>query len=688
MIWRNRNFLLPAAWALLILPASAAEKPDLGRVTPVPASEPVPIEDFFRPRLLQEPRLNLAGTHVAAIVTVAEDRHQLLVYELKTRKGELVGGVGDRDIWQVNWLDDRRLVFQLSGLKLWGLALFAANVGSLKEAYPLMQYLGSSLVAVPEQTRLHPLVWNRYDALRSEHDLGVVTVNTDRHSGQFVDLLRAGFSSADVAEADRSNAEHMEAHWPVPDAGIVWHYQADREGNLAFALVDRDGRPSLSRLENGHWQDCPVNLDEIDVVGSGETPGQLIVTGPRQDGKPRALQNLDAATGRLGEVLLQDEAYDFSDGWLYRDPATLNVVGVVYQRNGPQVTWFSEDYRRLQKSLNALFPGLIVRIIGSDKAKKTFLLATFSDRQPVIYSWIDLENHTGGLIKNSSPWIDAKRMQPMTILEFTTRDGHRLDAYVTFPAGASKQNPPPLVVLPHGGPWARDTWGFDPEVQFLASRGYAVLQPNYRGSLGYGWRFPKEDEWDFIKMHDDVTDATRTLTASGLVDARRVAIMGGSFGGYLALSGVVREPTLYRCAISIAGVFDWEQQIRADKYYQYDDTRYGYLLRHLGDPIKDKEKFEAISPGRHVEQIRVPVFVAGGKEDQTVEITQSKRLVSALERNHVPHEVFFLHDEGHGMRHIANQTELYSRIEAFLAKNLAPVGAAAAVPAPASTGTP
>jgi dipeptidyl aminopeptidase/acylaminoacyl peptidase len=158
--------------------------------------------------------------------------------------------------------------------------------------------------------------------------------------------------------------------------------------------------------------------------------------------------------------------------------------------------------------------------------------------------------------------------------------------------------------------------------------------------------------------------------------------MGGSFGGYLAISGVVNEPALYRCAITIAGVFDWEQQIQDKKYNQYDSPAFGWLMRKLGNPKQQREKFDAISPGRHVDQIRVPVFVAAGKEDQTVDIEQSRALISALNKYQVPHEKLFASDEAHGMAHLDNRVELYTRIEAFLAKNLAPAKSTAPAPLP------
>jgi dipeptidyl aminopeptidase/acylaminoacyl peptidase len=266
-------------------------------------------------------------------------------------------------------------------------------------------------------------------------------------------------------------------------------------------------------------------------------------------------------------------------------------------------------------------------------------------------------------------------MRPEEVIKYKTRDGRVLDAYLTLPAGASKEHPVPLVVVPHGGPWLRETWGFDGEAQFLASRGYAVLKPNYRGSPGYNWMFPEEDEWDFLKMHYDVTDATKAALALGMLDPSRVAIMGGSFGGYLALQGVVLDPELYRCAVTIAGVFDWEKLISDKKWdfqHSASDPEFERLMYKLGDPKKYPEKFDKIAPVRHVDQIRVPVFVNHGGYDPIADITQSTDLISELDRHHVPYEKLIVTEETHGMAHLSNQVDLYSRIESFLGKYLNP----------------
>jgi dipeptidyl aminopeptidase/acylaminoacyl peptidase len=261
-------------------------------------------------------------------------------------------------------------------------------------------------------------------------------------------------------------------------------------------------------------------------------------------------------------------------------------------------------------------------------------------------------------------------MQRVQQFQYKTRDGYKVESYLTLPATASKEHPPALVVLVHGGPWVRDTMEWDPEVQFLASRGYAVFQPNYRGSSGYNWSFPPGDQWEFKKMHNDVTDGVKKLIASGLIDARRIAIMGASFGGYLSLCGATYEPGLYRCAITEAGVFDWKEMMRDARSNQYDSYRYEWFLRNLGDPKKQSDLFEDISPIRHVDQIKIPVLVAHGKEDGVVSIEQSTRLVAALKQAHVPCTVFFRSGEGHGMARLKNRTDYYTEVEKFLQDNL------------------
>ena len=672
-----RPLLLVAASAGL----SAATKIDLTRVTAVPANETIPIVDFVRPSLMERPELNPSGTHFAALVAFNEDQRRLLVSDLKTQQFEQLGGVGEQDITQMHWLNDQRVLVGIALLKRGEVGLYACNVPGLSRYYPLLQYVGASLVAVPPADRLHPLLWLHSHSMNSGNSGEAVNVNTDIQTGKIVNLLGTVTQSLDLPEIEEDNQRHISTRYAVLSGGLDAGFLADKNGRLAFGYTaTTNGIYSLHRLVGDRWEKCPINLDEIDVFGTGNRPGELLVRGPRPAQGPRPLQVMDAATGKPGQVLLQDKAYDF-DGWLYRDPASHEVVGAVYDGIGPQVAWFTEDYRELQKILDGFFPGLVVRILGSDEARKTFLVVTYSDRQPESYYTVNLGQHTVGPIKNSLPWLDPKRMQPMSPIKFKTRDGRRLDAYVTMPAGASKANPPPLVVLPASDRAARNIWGFSTDAQFLASRGYAVLQPNHRGSSGSGWMFPPEDAQALNKMQEDVTDAAKALSASGLVDGSRMAIMGVRFGASLAVSAVANEPTVFRCAVAVSGTYDWAEVIKASHFnlevaapYQANSAQ--TALDRLGEPRREPEKFDALSPLRRADQIRAPLYLVNGEFDSPEVIAQAKSLESALRRNSVPCELRLFRDESWAIRRLKNRLELYEHLEAFLEKNLAPKPAA------------
>jgi len=684
---RHKCHLLALAGLCLSSLLCAAEKLDLTRTEPVPDNVQIPIQDFFRRAILTEPAINHTGTHVAALISADEDKYKLLTYEIASKRIDVLEGIGDKDIYDFDWLDDRHILFRLSVEKLYGMGLNVAEVDHLGSCYPLLQSCDARLICIPTDKRNQPMVWLRSepDDNQQYKDGGVAVLDALMRSRTgFVNWRSANMDWSAFQDMVQNNDLHIRERINGPKQDMTVGYMCGRDSSLAYAFTDKDGYTSMLRRDGDGWTKCPVDLDEVEVVGSGDEPDQVLVLGPRKPGTPRALQLMKPSTGELGTVVLQDTAYDFN-GWLFRDPKSQLIMGAVFDRDYPVVAWFNEGYKNLQKILNNFFPGMIVRIGGSSENGEIFLVSVWSDRQPVTYYTVDLKNKQVGLIKNSKPWINPKRMRQMGVMKYKTRDGQKYDAYITMPDGASKDNPAPLVVLPHGGPFARDTWGYNGEVQFLASRGYAVLQPNYRGSTGYEYKISAEEEWEFRKMSDDVTDAVQAAIRTGMVDPDRIAIMGGSFGGYLAISGVAHEPNLYRCAISRVGVFDWAQMIKDAKFNQFENPRYAHLIRRLGNPKTQKEKFESISPINFVGQIKVPVFVSHGKEDNNVDVIQSRRLISQLDKYNIPHEVMLIAAEGHGNAHVEAQVRLMERIEAFLKANLAPRKPAA----PATTaGTP
>lgn len=674
-MWTRSTLRIAALLAVVFAPArGGANTPDLDRVVPVAAGQPIPVQDFFRPPLFSKPVLNPTGTLFAAQGDVGRDQVALLLGDVRRQSLQTVNFSKDEDVAWLAWLDDTRILTSLVGEKRFPRGLHVTDT-TTRRTYPLARYNAASLVGVPVKEPMLPLVWIYRNAYDDGKNLGVIQLDARKRLGEYSHPIPGSFQDSvahDEAKLHGTRAPAV-ASFPNPPGGaLVVNYLADQDGGLGFALTFNRGQHTLFRFTGNDWKESPVNFDLYYPIGAGDRPGELIVLGPAQNNRPRGLHRLDAISGALGEPLLEDPAYDLTTVTLQRDPVTRRILGLKYQRSGPHTAWLDAGYAAVQKQLEERFPGQVVDLLGSNRAGDGFFFSAASDRQPPIYYSYNPRTDAVGLVCASAPWIDSARMQPTRVLRIGTRDGFDLEGYLTLPAGATRDQPPPVVVLAHGGPHARDVWGFNGEVQFLASRGYAVLQVNYRGSTGYNWMFPPADLWDFQKMHRDVTDAAHMLAKSGLVDANRMAIMGTSFGGYLALCGAAFETGRYRCAIAIAGVFDWAQAIEQMKSVEHENPAYSVFVRALGDPRANPARFDAISPLRHLEQVRIPVFVAHGRDDTVADFRGSRDLIAGLAKNAIPHESLIVAREGHGMSYTKNQVELYSRIEAFLARYLAP----------------
>jgi dipeptidyl aminopeptidase/acylaminoacyl peptidase len=309
-------------------------------------------------------------------------------------------------------------------------------------------------------------------------------------------------------------------------------------------------------------------------------------------------------------------------------------------------------------------------ITSTNEAEDRFIIRTFSDRTLGNYYYYDTKLGKVEQIAEVSPWLKKEHLAEMKPIQYTTRDGLVIQGYLTLPKGREPKKLP-VVINPHGGPWARDVWTFNPEVQFLANRGYAVLQMNFRGSTGYGRKFWEASfgQWG-LKMQDDITDGVNWLIEQGIADPKRIAIYGGSYGGYATLAGITFTPDLYACGIDYVGVSNLFTFLGSIPSYWEPYRKMLYEM--VGDPNKpeDKKRLEATSPVFHVQRIKAPLLIAQGAKDPRVNKNESDQMVEALRKRGVEVQYILKEEEGHGFNNEENKFEFYRAMEEFLAKHL------------------
>jgi dipeptidyl aminopeptidase/acylaminoacyl peptidase len=359
---------------------------------------------------------------------------------------------------------------------------------------------------------------------------------------------------------------------------------------------------------------------------------------------------------------------DYDLGGIFYDKKKKTLASVSWTSDKEEEHFFDKEWEGINTGLKQQFAGYEVSFTSYDNERKNGIIVISSDRlRRKVYVY-NFASKSTTEVANPFPWIDEKDMAFMKPVTYTSRDGLTIHGYLTLPKGI-KPEKLPVVINPHGGPWARDGWYFNPEVQFLANRGYAVLQMNFRGSTGYGKKFWEASfkEWG-KKMQDDITDGVEYLKKEGIADPKRLAIYGGSYGGYATLAGVAFTPDLYACAVDYVGVANlftfmntippyWKPYL--DQFYEM-----------VGDPVKDSLLMAEASPVLHAANIKVPMLVAQGANDPRVNKAESDQMVKALKDRGIEVEYMVKDNEGHGFRNQNNRYDFYGAMEKFLDKHL------------------
>jgi dipeptidyl aminopeptidase/acylaminoacyl peptidase len=515
-----------------------------------------------------------------------------------------------------------------------------------------------------------------------------------------VEGLRFNLGGAAVASMDLDNPEYIYMALIGPGSSNKWLTVHLYRVNVATGLSDvfaqglegtrwwvMDGsrvvaRLDVNRREYTYHINIPNGAGFRDIgafslraggdehVGGVSMDGKGLVMRMQSATRTEGLYRIDLATLERTQ-LYANAQYDVAA--VMRDEWTGRVIGAAYVADKAEYVFFDPRRQRFQGAIERAFPGRHVQISSCDRAATSCVIGIEGPRDPTSYYFIDVPTMRAQLIGSAYPRLAASDLGAMRPYPYAARDGLQIPAYLTLPPGREAKALP-LVVMPHGGPEVRDEMGFDWLAAFLANRGYAVLQPNFRGSDGYGAAFRQAGfhQWG-MAMQTDLSDGVAKLVAEGIVDPKRVCIFGLSYGGYAALAGAAFTPETYACAASVAGVSDLEAMLRFEELDSgRESTTVSYWKARIGDhrSSADARRIRATSPALHTDRVRVPVLLMHGVEDTIVPIAQSVIMRDALRRANKPVQYVELNGDDHHLTLAETRIRVLGELEKFLAANI------------------
>ncbi len=681
--WAAARVVTPALMTIMVavhlglglVASDAAAQPDK---PPAETLAPVPVADFFRPASMANPKLSPSGKHLAVHVGGPKGRVQLAVLSVDPpRTAAVVAGFVDTDIHAFDWVNDDRLVFSLSD---GGEAVANRRPGGL--------------YAVDRDGRdLRMLVrreWNlvtdtvtsaRVQELTPNH----VLLRTLRGGTADVMIVRTDFDASrrNPVGSTLMRLDTRTGRTRLVDTGWArqaWRWWAGPAGQpVALEARQGDQREIWWRSQTaGDW----VMIDRGPLFGSqsdgladlliGDDGALYAESDGRNSSGTSALYRIDPTTHqRDADPLVRVDGFDFSGGLIFngRDQS---LLGVRFQSDGWSTAWLDADMQATQKRIDARLPGLVNLIDVADCGCSRWMSVTsFSDRQPPVYWLYDRTADRLEPVGREHPQIDPRRMAQRDFIRFKARDGLQIPLHVTRPAG---KGPWPTIVLVHGGPHVRGgDWSWDAESQFLASRGYLVLEPEFRGSTGYGgllfragWK-----QWG-LRSQDDINDALAWAVARGEADGSRACIAGASYGGYATLMGLIRDDTLWRCGVAWVAVTDIGLMYTLNHSDLPDLWRAHGMPLLIGDPVQDAAQLAATSPLQQAGRLKRPLLMAVGGVDRRVPIAHGDRFKAALPAGYTGLTWLVYPDEGHGFAKPETRVDFWQKVEAFLARELAP----------------
>lgn len=642
----GRNCLLASAMMPAFVVAQAQTPTPAPAKAPMAASTtgPVPVETFAKLPGMETPKLSPNGTRIAAKMAI-NGRQVLVIAPLfggEKPKAVSAGASVDINWWR--WVGDDWL---------------AIGVGSQDVLYGEDIYVTRTLGVKADMTKVNRIDW-AHSGIRADDVLWVARDGTPRillsrqtgienESQWYPQVTEVDLSTGKTKTIAGSQANVFD--WYADGAGVVrMGYRYDDDTRKAALLYRGTNGAPFKVIARG-------GKDDIVVPLTFRADGTAIAT-DASDGRDEVFE-VSLPDLKLGKKLYSADRYDV-DG-VVENAAGDDIDGVTVTDRFGHIVWMNPALKAVQDSIDKAVGERRARIVSWDRTRTKFLIEVGSPAQAGALYFYDTAIGSMQRYSWQNDALKARALSAVSTIRYKARDGVEVEALLTLPRGHAAKNLP-LIVLPHGGPFARDSEDWDWWTQYLAEAGYAVVQPNYRGSSGYGTAFAKlgEGQWG-LKMQDDLDDAITHLAKEGIADPKRVCMAGASYGGYAAMRAAQRSGALYRCAISYAGVSDLQAMQRYDGKFLYGKTRSDWLKKQAPD-------YRSVSPRFGAQTFSMPILILHGKEDRRVPVKQSRMMAAALKEAGKPYEYIEQPLGDHHFTRAEDRLEFLKAMGAFLAK--------------------
>lgn len=602
------------------------------------------VEDFFRNPDKSNYQLSPDGTHFSYMAPF-ERRKNIFVQKIGAETATRLTSSTDRDISGYGWASTDRLIYIKDSGGDENFLLYAVNRDGT-DPKDLTPFPGVRIQLI--------------DILEDNEEEIIIGMN--KNDPQLFEPYRVNIRTGDMHQL----AENKNIMEPIDS------WMTDHDGKLRIASKVVNGTETVLMYRDTEAEEFRdvLRTDFTESMGPlfFDFKEDHLVYGSSNLGRDKAqIVQFDMHQGKeVGEVIFKHDQVDVA-GLLYSRKRRV-LTSIVYLTDKRHLVFLDKETETWYRKLEGKLPGYEISVTSRNKAEDKFIVRTYTDRSLGAYYFYDVQKDELQKIADVSPWLDENDLAAMKPVSYQTRDGLTINGYLTLPPNREPKNIP-VIINPHGGPWVRDSWGYNPEVQLFATRGYAVFQMNYRGSTGYGKQFFKSSfkEWG-RKMQDDITDGVQWLIDQEIADPEKIAIYGGSYGGFATLAGVTFTPDLYCCAIDYVGVSNLFTFMKTIPPYwkPYLDMMY----EMVGHPEKDQEQMRAASPVYSVDKIKTPLFVVQGANDPRVNIDESDQIVRSLRERGIDVPYLVKYDEGHGFHNEENRFEMYKATLGFLSKYL------------------